>query len=346
MLEDAEEDGFSNLVSWLPCGKKFRVHCSEEFAQSILPQYFNQNRYKSFQRQLNIYGFERIVQGKEKGAYAHKYFVRGSPDLCRFMTRTKIKGNRTGTTASTKIVKQENASSSLFRVSQQTARRPSRLNSLVTTDSVPSNYDASLFPEILPNFGPEDGQVNSASPASITVSNVAMSTTALRKRMIQDRGDSTCREFMLADSLGNLSQIFEDSTTMLTPASMKIVQQATRRLSLLNSLTATQKLQASYDVSSFPAILPNFDIEEAPVPTSLGRQRANGFYSFAETTAMLRKRFNQDYSDSLLREKRLAASFGNLSQIFEDSSGQGPRNRESFVLSATSLGNLSQLFDM
>ena len=92
MLLDAEDMGFCDLVSWLPCGTMFRVHQTDDFAEKVLPKYFNQNRYKSFQRQLNIYGFERVAQGKDKGAYAHKCFIRGIPDLCGHMTRTKIKG--------------------------------------------------------------------------------------------------------------------------------------------------------------------------------------------------------------------------------------------------------------
>ena len=85
--------GFDNVVSWLPCGKAFQVFDPMAFEQVVLSHYFNQSQYKSFQRQLNIYGFYRITKGRNKGGYFHEScFVRGKPDLCQFMIRTKIKG--------------------------------------------------------------------------------------------------------------------------------------------------------------------------------------------------------------------------------------------------------------
>jgi len=66
----------------------------KEFADVIMPQYFNQTKYRSFQRQLYIYGFDRIKEktSDDYGAYFHNLFVRGKTDLCLDMTRQKIKG--------------------------------------------------------------------------------------------------------------------------------------------------------------------------------------------------------------------------------------------------------------
>ncbi len=59
-----------------------------------MPQYFNQTKYRSFQRQLYIYGFDRIKdkQSEDYGAYYHELFIRGASDLCLDMQRKKIKG--------------------------------------------------------------------------------------------------------------------------------------------------------------------------------------------------------------------------------------------------------------
>ena len=57
-------------------------------------RFFNQTKYTSFQRQLNIYGFSRFAQGKDKGAYFHLCFVRGHRSLVRNMIRRKIKNNK------------------------------------------------------------------------------------------------------------------------------------------------------------------------------------------------------------------------------------------------------------
>jgi len=59
-----------------------------------MPQYFNQTKYRSFQRQLYIYGFDRVKDksSDDYGAYFHELFIRGASDLCLDMQRQKIKG--------------------------------------------------------------------------------------------------------------------------------------------------------------------------------------------------------------------------------------------------------------
>jgi hypothetical protein len=58
--------------------------------------YFDQIKYRSFQRQLHIYGFRLKKNDKpsiQRGAYFHKLFVRGKKDLCLQMTRHKGRGS-------------------------------------------------------------------------------------------------------------------------------------------------------------------------------------------------------------------------------------------------------------
>jgi hypothetical protein len=59
-----------------------------------MPQYFNQTKYRSFQRQLYIYGFDRVKDksSEDYGSYFHELFIRGASDLCLDMQRKKIKG--------------------------------------------------------------------------------------------------------------------------------------------------------------------------------------------------------------------------------------------------------------
>jgi hypothetical protein len=90
LLDDAEIKGFSHVVSWLDGGMMFKVHKPKEFADRVMPCYFNQTRYKSFQRQLNSYRFRRFVAGKNKGTCFHELFIREKPDLCRHITRLKV----------------------------------------------------------------------------------------------------------------------------------------------------------------------------------------------------------------------------------------------------------------
>ena len=95
MLEDAESKDFENILSWVPGQNNlFRVYDSERFTSEIAPLYFKCTQYKSFQRQLNLYGFSRIKTGLYKGGYTHELLVRGSPELCDYMIRAKVKGKK------------------------------------------------------------------------------------------------------------------------------------------------------------------------------------------------------------------------------------------------------------
>jgi hypothetical protein len=92
MLYFAEEEGLVPIVSWLPHGRAFRVKNKELFVAKMMSTYFKQTKFKSFQRQLNLWGFTRITDGADAGAYYHKYFIRSEAALCKLMTRQKIKG--------------------------------------------------------------------------------------------------------------------------------------------------------------------------------------------------------------------------------------------------------------
>lgn len=96
LLEGVERDGNGSIISWQPHGKAFRIHQPKQFSSSILPQYFKSLKFRSFQRQLQIYGFKRIQNknSPDYNAYWHELFKRGEFELCLNMKRTKIKGNK------------------------------------------------------------------------------------------------------------------------------------------------------------------------------------------------------------------------------------------------------------
>lgn len=91
MLDDVEKTGDDNIVSWLDHGKAFRVHKPKLFVQKIIPYYFKQSKYKSFQRQLHLYQFVRTPRGPEAGAYAHPKFIRDCKALCLSLSPKKSK---------------------------------------------------------------------------------------------------------------------------------------------------------------------------------------------------------------------------------------------------------------
>lgn len=74
-------------------GRAFKIHQPKVFAATIMPRFFNQSKYTSFQRQLNLYGFSRCCRGPDAGAYHHPFFLRYKSPLAKNIVRTKIKGN-------------------------------------------------------------------------------------------------------------------------------------------------------------------------------------------------------------------------------------------------------------
>ena len=93
MLADLERlPGGTDIASFLPHGRAFSIHNPKTFVGEIMPRYFRMSRFSSFQRQLNLYDFKRITDGRDKGAYYHELFLHSRPALCSQMKRTKIKG--------------------------------------------------------------------------------------------------------------------------------------------------------------------------------------------------------------------------------------------------------------
>jgi hypothetical protein len=87
MLEAASKNNLEDVASWQPGGKSFKIIQPDRFSTEMMQAYFNQSKYRSFQRQLNIYGFRKVQHGPNKGAYTHKYFIRFSPELCDRVVR-------------------------------------------------------------------------------------------------------------------------------------------------------------------------------------------------------------------------------------------------------------------
>jgi hypothetical protein len=87
MLEDAERDNFEHIVSWVDDGTAFKVHDSKEFVTKVMPNYFDQTRYESFRRQLNLYGFARYSKGRNRGIISHSCLIKSDFSLCGNITR-------------------------------------------------------------------------------------------------------------------------------------------------------------------------------------------------------------------------------------------------------------------
>jgi HSF-type DNA-binding len=87
MMTYVEDEGLECIVSWVDNGRALQVNNSKRLVEEVLPLFFNQTKYRSFQRQLNMWSFERILCGCNRGAFQHPYFIKGRIDLCQHQTR-------------------------------------------------------------------------------------------------------------------------------------------------------------------------------------------------------------------------------------------------------------------
>lgn len=54
-----------------------QVRDHARLSSEVLGRFFKQDKFSSFQRQLNLYGFRKITKGGESGSYQHPHFRRG-----------------------------------------------------------------------------------------------------------------------------------------------------------------------------------------------------------------------------------------------------------------------------
>ncbi|KAL7498422.1 hypothetical protein ACHAWT_007359 [Skeletonema menzelii] len=92
MVEYACDSEFADSLFWLPDGSAFVIQDKDVMMNELAPMFFKQTKFRSFTRQLNIWGFVRTETfGGVKGGWQHENFLRGRPDLLNGIDRTEVK---------------------------------------------------------------------------------------------------------------------------------------------------------------------------------------------------------------------------------------------------------------
>ncbi|XP_063293475.1 heat shock factor protein 4-like [Pelobates fuscus] len=91
-----EDPDTNHLICWSVNGTSFHVFDQGRFAKEVLPKYFKHNNMASFVRQLNMYGFRKVVNIEQGGLvkperddteFQHLYFLQGHEHLLEHIKR-------------------------------------------------------------------------------------------------------------------------------------------------------------------------------------------------------------------------------------------------------------------
>ncbi|KAL7534574.1 hypothetical protein ACHAXR_005962 [Thalassiosira sp. AJA248-18] len=92
MLEYAtDSEEYRTAFCWTPDGRGFVIRNRDSLVE-LLPNFFSQTKYRSFTRQLNLWGFHRF----SNDGWHHENFVRGSMEDLKNVNYTKVKGGTKG----------------------------------------------------------------------------------------------------------------------------------------------------------------------------------------------------------------------------------------------------------
>ncbi|KAL7428292.1 hypothetical protein ACHAXH_002227 [Discostella pseudostelligera] len=160
MLQYAANSEYSSAASWSVDGRAFIIHRRDVFLENLVPLFFKQTKFRSFTRQLNLWGFSRPSDFDE---WAHPNFIRGSSERLELIRRVEVKGSSKDQKRRTSISRSARSSTTTF---------PIRMLSFPSSNDSSSAYNNTSFSSDDNRSANVDNNVTYAMMVSPTTSNV------------------------------------------------------------------------------------------------------------------------------------------------------------------------------
>ena len=155
-LLDSASTSERACITWMPCGTMWKVLDTEELEKNMLSKYFRHSKYTSFNRQVNLWGFTRIIKGNNTGCYCHPLFKRDDRNLCLKMKRKQEKNRGTlssmATATSSLSVIADAMGHNKKQVTGSKRKRRSLSGSMASKTGAISSLSQSQMQQVFPAF--------------------------------------------------------------------------------------------------------------------------------------------------------------------------------------------------